>query len=136
VSKAIGDLALDTSAAVACIRGEPSAAEWVSRGGALYLPVICVGELRYGALHSARPTENLARLGPFIDLCAVLTVTVPVAERYAQVRQALAQKGTPIPEADLWIAAIALEHELPLLSNDAHFDQVAGLTRYDWIKLP
>ncbi len=76
----------------------------------------------------------MAKLGAFADLCALLDVTRDVGDRYAEVRQALAKKGTPIPEADLWIAAICLEHELAVLSEDAHFDRVPGLTRYDWTR--
>jgi tRNA(fMet)-specific endonuclease VapC len=132
VSKAIGDLGLDTNGVIVYLQGHPLAVSWVEAADALLLPVICFGELRYGALHSQKPTENLAKLEAFVDLCSLLDVTRNVGERYAEIRQALAEKGTPIPEADLWIAAICREHELAVLSEDAHFDRVPGLTRYDW----
>lgn len=109
---------------------------WVETADALFLPVICYGELRYGALHSKKAAANMAKLGAFVDLCALLDVTRGIAERYAEVREALSAKGTPIPEADLWIAAICLEHDLAILSEDAHFDRVSGLTRYDWTLAP
>jgi len=132
VSKAIGDLGLDTNGAIAYLKGHPHAISWVEAAEALFLPVICYGELRYGALHSKKATMNLAKLEALADLCALLDVTLSVADRYAEVRQYLAEKGTPIPEADLWIAAACLEHHLPILSEDPHFDWVPGLTRYDW----
>ncbi|HSW46229.1 MAG TPA: PIN domain-containing protein [Phycisphaerae bacterium] len=103
---------------------------------ALFLPVVCYGELRYGALHSKKATVNLAKLEALISLCALLDVTRGVAERYAEVRQSFAEKGTPIPEADLWIAATCLEHDLAVLSEDAHFDRVSGLARFDWVQPP
>jgi tRNA(fMet)-specific endonuclease VapC len=37
--------------------------------------------------------------------------------------------ATPIPANDTWIAALARQHGLPVLSNDAHFDVVAGIQR-------
>ncbi len=132
MSKAIGSLGLDTNGAIACLQGHPQAMSWVEAADALFLPVICYGELRYGALHSRKPTENLDRMEALVDLCALLDVTRGGARRYAAIRQSLAEKGTPIPEADLWIAAICLEHEVAVLSEDAHFDRVPGLTRYDW----
>jgi tRNA(fMet)-specific endonuclease VapC len=136
MSKAIGDLGLDTNGAIAYLQGHPQAMSWVEAADALFLPVICYGELRYGALHSKKATENLGRMEALVDLCSLLDVTRGVAGRYAVIRQSLAQKGTPIPEADLWIAAICLEHELAVLSEDVHFDRVPGLTRYDWHQPP
>lgn len=132
MSKAIGDLGLDTNGAIAYLQGHPRAMAWVEVVDALFLPVICYGELRYGALHSTRGSENLAKLEALVDLCTLLDVTRDAAERYAEVRQSLAKKGTPIPEADLWIAAICLEHNLAVLSEDAHFDRTPDLTQYDW----
>jgi predicted nucleic acid-binding protein len=78
----------------------------------------------------------MARLEALVELCALLDVTRSIADRYAEIRQSLSGKGTPIPEADLWIAATCVEHDLPLLSEDAHFDRVSGLRRCDWIQPP
>lgn len=136
MSKAIGDLALDTNGVIAYLQGHSQAVSHVEAAGALFLPVICYGELRYGALHSRKTTENLATLATFVDLCTILDITPGVAERYAEVRQSLAANGTPIPEADLWIAAICLEHDMAILSEDGHFDQVLGLKRHDWGRAP
>ncbi|MCX6929402.1 MAG: hypothetical protein NT154_40235 [Verrucomicrobia bacterium] len=47
-------------------------------------------------------------------------------------RTQLAKAGTPIPENDIWIAALALEHQLPLAARDAHFDLVIGLRVLKW----
>ena len=50
------------------------------------------------------------------------------ADEYARLKEALAKAGALIPENDLWIAAYALEHGLPLITRDAHFARVPGLT--------
>jgi predicted nucleic acid-binding protein len=49
-------------------------------------------------------------------------------QHYADVFVALRKRGTPIPTNDMWIAALARQHRLPLLSFDAHFAAVDGLT--------
>jgi tRNA(fMet)-specific endonuclease VapC len=51
---------------------------------------------------------------------------------YSRIRHQLKQDGTPIPENDVWIAALAAQHHLPVLSRDAHFDQVKSLRRVSW----
>ncbi|MCI0331669.1 MAG: hypothetical protein L0228_00410 [Planctomycetes bacterium] len=51
---------------------------------------------------------------------------------YAAIRHGLTRKGRPIPENDLWIAALARQHALDILSQDSHFDQVEGIRRISW----
>ena len=43
------------------------------------------------------------------------------------VRFELTKLGTPIPENDIWIAAICLQHALPVATLDHHFSQVPNL---------
>jgi len=59
-------------------------------------------------------------------------VTQETAVLYAEIRQTLRQRATPIPSNDTWIAALARQHGLPVLSNDRHFDLVPGLVRTGW----
>jgi predicted nucleic acid-binding protein len=51
---------------------------------------------------------------------------------YAEVRRQLKKAGTPIPANDCWIAALAKEHRLPIVSRDKHFDAVKGVRRISW----
>ncbi|MGH7750119.1 MAG: PIN domain-containing protein [Steroidobacteraceae bacterium] len=37
-----------------------------------------------------------------------------------------------MPANDAWIAALALQHRLAVLSRDGHFDAVPSLEREDW----
>ena len=62
----------------------------------------------------------------------LLPVSAATAEQFGQLKDQLARAGTPIPENDLWIAACALEHELPLATLDSHFARVPGLKVLDW----
>jgi predicted nucleic acid-binding protein len=59
-------------------------------------------------------------------------VTDETAIAYAGLRLKLRQAGRPIPANDAWIAALALQYRLPVLSRDAHFDAVPGLDRRSW----
>jgi predicted nucleic acid-binding protein len=70
----------------------------------------------------------LSHLGHF----DVLAVTAETAASYATLRVGLKQQGTPIPANDAWIAALALQHKLPVLSRDRHFDAVAEVRRHSW----
>jgi len=46
----------------------------------------------------------------------------------------LRKKGQPIPENDIWIAAICLENEISLISSDGHFENINGLEVIKWKK--
>jgi predicted nucleic acid-binding protein len=59
-------------------------------------------------------------------------VTEPTTVRYARVRTALKKLGRPIPSNDTWIAALALQYRLPVISRDEHFDAIPGLHREAW----
>ena len=54
------------------------------------------------------------------------------ADMYAAIRHGLKLRGRPIPENDLWIAALARQHSLEIVSRDPHFDQVEGIRRISW----
>lgn len=62
----------------------------------------------------------------------VLAMTDATAVTYASLRVALKRAGRPIPANDGWIAALALQHRLVVLSRDQHFDMVPGLERESW----
>lgn len=49
------------------------------------------------------------------------------AIRYAEVYTSLEAKGAMIPLNDIWIAAFAIRHEMPLLARDDHFTRIEGL---------
>ena len=131
-----GDVILDTSAVVAHLRGKPGATERLQNalqaGQTLYLPLIAWGELLYGAYHGDNEARELANLADFARVTLRLLPTERTADAYARTKQALAAAGLPIPENDIWIAAYALEHGLPLAVLDAHFDRVPGLMVQDW----
>jgi predicted nucleic acid-binding protein len=94
--------------------------------------VIVLGEFRYGIARSRHRAVYEQWLQSQLRTFEVLAVTDETATSYAALRVALKQKGTPIPANDTWIAALALQHRLPVLSRDQHFDFVPRLTRQGW----
>ncbi|MCX7992343.1 MAG: type II toxin-antitoxin system VapC family toxin [Fimbriimonadales bacterium] len=121
-------IALDTNIAIDVLNGEPRANRLLQGYTTVCLPVPVVGELHFGALKSARREENLEKLRLLTTLCEILEISERTAVCYAEIRYQLRQKGRPIPENDLWIAAVCVEHQIPLATNDAHFTSVDGLT--------
>lgn len=94
------------------------------------LPAPVIGELRYGALNSRRSAENLVEVERLVNRCRVLDITAMTAAVYARLRLRLKEKGKPIPENDLWIAALCVvEHQVPLVTLDGHFDAIEELER-------
>jgi len=123
---------LDTNAVSALFAGEPRLERVLTGSDRHHLPVIVLGEYRYG-LSGSRLREELGRQLETLEReSVVLGTDRNTACHYAEVRQELKQQGTPIPENDVWLAALARQHNLPMVSHDRHFDHVRGLRRVDW----
>lgn len=90
-------------------------------------------ELFYGAIKSARPTENLSKQHYFVNRFSSLPFDDRAAEIYAEIRARLEKLGTPIGPNDLLIAAIALANQVTLVThNTGEFGRVEGLQWEDW----
>ena len=124
-------IALDTTQAIAVLNNT-GAGTWIRPFTRVCLPAPVVGELLYGALNSGRPESNRRRVETLIARCEVLPVGAATAGAYARVRLGLKRKGRPIPENDVWIAALARQHDLTLVSRDRHFSNVDRLRFETW----
>jgi len=98
----------------------------------IILPVTVIGELLYGALNSTKSKTNEKFVHQFAEYSVIMQIDEPVAARYAQVRLELRQRGKPIPENDLWIAAACIVLDVPLITRDDHFKFIPGLTVISW----
>ncbi|MBP7951048.1 MAG: type II toxin-antitoxin system VapC family toxin [Verrucomicrobiales bacterium] len=120
---------LDTNALSAWAEGNPTCRPAFVEASRLVIPVIVLGEYQYGirqSRHRARYEEWLARNLLHAEIHPLGPAT---ASHYADLRLYLKSQGSPIPANDLWIAALTVELQLPLLSNDRHFDLIPGLNR-------
>ena len=131
---------LDTNTCSHLQRNHPAITarmESLPRAARLYASAIAQGEMLYGAHHAPGPRR--ARLEAEIrsllrDMADILPVTPAAADHYGRLKAALAAQGTPIPTNDIWTAAIALDAGLILVSDDAHFAHVPGLSVENWLK--
>ncbi len=91
-----------------------------------------MGELYYGAYKSIHANANMARIDEFAESCSVLTCDTDTSLHYGKAKNELRLKGRPIPENDIWIAAVAKQWALTLVSRDNHFREVDGLITVAW----
>lgn len=123
---------LDTNALSAFVDGDADVGEILRRQVRAAIPVIVLGEFRYGIADSRHRLAYEAWLESELPDFDILTITDETAVAYAALRVALKRSGRPIPANDAWIAALAIQHKLPVLSRDQHFDVVPDLKRKSW----
>ena len=123
---------LDTNALSAFFKKDPGLEPFLNKADQLYIPVIVLGEYLFGLQASSKADELTKLLEDFLSRVRILPVIAQTAVCYADIRGKLKKAGRPIPENDIWIAALAKEHALPLLTRDLHFDLVKGIERLDW----
>jgi tRNA(fMet)-specific endonuclease VapC len=126
------EVILDTNGLSAVADGDMALEPILREAPEVAVPVIALGEYLYGIRQSRDRVRYERWLAKSILGYRVLAVDETTAERYAEIRAQLKRSGRPIPANDLWIAALALQHALPLLSRDQHFDSVPGLKRLAW----
>ncbi|RFM27938.1 type II toxin-antitoxin system VapC family toxin [Deminuibacter soli] len=118
---------LDTSIIVHAFRSNNDISERLDAIEDIYVPVTVIGELYYGAYKSNETQKQLNRLQSFLQNCRIIPTDVSTADIYGAVKTALARKGKPIPENDMWIAAAAIQYGLPLFTSDKHFLEIEGI---------
>lgn len=122
----------DTNALLAFSDGDKALIPLLMRAPRHQIPVIVLGEYRYGLLRSRDRIRRERWLDELERSFDILDISRNTARYYAQVREELRTTGRPIPENDVWIAAVVREHGLELLSKDHHFDEVSGIARRSW----
>jgi tRNA(fMet)-specific endonuclease VapC len=127
-----GRYLLDTNIVIALFDEDEKVINRVNQAREVYLPAIVIGELYYGAYYSKREEENVRKIDNLRTEVSILHCDDSTAKIYGQVKTQLRKKGKPIPENDLWIAAIALQYDLTLAARDSHFDNIDGLKLEKW----
>jgi tRNA(fMet)-specific endonuclease VapC len=126
----VSAVALDTNVYSGFMRGLPAAVSALRTASEIHLPLVVLGELHAGFAAGARPRKNREDLARFMasPRVFVLKPDERTARHYGDIFAALRAAGTPIPANDLWIAALARQHRISLLTFDAHFAAVPGLS--------
>jgi len=109
--------------------GAPQAVHVIRRAAEIMIPFIVLGELRAGFACGTRSYKNEQTLTRFLNSPRVkqLFADEDTTHQYARLFRQLRKQGTPIPTNDLWIAALALQHDLLLFTRDTHFDHLPQL---------
>ncbi len=125
-------LLLDTNAVVALQQKNSHLLRLLENEEDIFVPAIVIGELYYGAYNSGRPEENRKIVAEFAADRKVLHCDANTGDAYGQIKYALRMKGRPIPENDIWIAALTLQYDGILVTRDEHYSEVENLRTLDW----
>jgi tRNA(fMet)-specific endonuclease VapC len=107
---------------------------FIQYGGGLYVPTVVVGELYAGAYHVDEPAPLLQKIAELTSDVQVLDFDQACAEQFGRLKGGLQRRGISVPTADLMIAAVALVHDLTVVThNTADFQNIPGLRLDDWI---
>ncbi|MEI6232455.1 MAG: type II toxin-antitoxin system VapC family toxin [Planctomycetota bacterium] len=127
-----GDFALDTSIVIQYFNRHSGICSSIEQAACIVVTNVVIGELCFGAYKSAKVIANLARIESFKSRVKILNCDAETANIYGKIKSLLSEKGRPIPDNDIWIAAMAMQHDLTLVSRDAHFNEVEGLKLVVW----
>ena len=127
-----GKYLLDTNIIIPLFADEAKIKAHLAKAEEVFIPSIAVGELYYGANKSQRVKENLATIEEFVIENVILSCDAQTSRYYGEIKNRLRIKGRPLPENDIWIAAMTIQYDLILVTRDAHFDEVEGLKVVNW----
>jgi tRNA(fMet)-specific endonuclease VapC len=124
-------VALDTNRLTDLFQGDAALAELLGICDEVWVPLIVLAELKAGFYGGTQQIRNEALLRKLLakTIVGVLLPSRETAEHYARLFVQLKRAGTPVPDNDLWIAALALEHDLRLVTRDRHFQRIPQLLR-------
>lgn len=125
-------LLLDTNAVIALQQKDTALLQLLEAEEDIFVPSIVIGELYYGAYKSGRPEENRKTVSEFAEKRQVIHCDAQTGDAYGQIKYALRTKGRPIPENDIWIAAIALQYDGILITRDEHYREIENLRTQKW----
>ena len=124
-------VALDTNRLTDLFQGDAELADRLGECDEVWIPLIVLAEMKAGFLGGSQQYRNETLLQTFLGkpTVGILLPARETAEQYARLFVQLKRAGTPIPDNDLWIAALVLEHDLQLITRDRHFERVPQLLR-------
>jgi tRNA(fMet)-specific endonuclease VapC len=127
-----GRYLLDSNIIIALFAKDPVIRIHLSGAKEIFIPYTALGELYFGAYKSQNIQRNVDRIDEFALNNTVLSGDSTTAKIYGQIKNHLKEKGQPIPENDIWIAAIAQQYSLALITRDSHFTGIESLKVEIW----
>ena len=128
-----GSNLLDTNIVIELFKGNSTITTFLETlEEEINIPFAVLGELYLGAYRSANPKKHIKQINSFLERCNVLIADDETANHYALIKTALLQKGKPIPENDMWIAAVSKQFGLKFHTKDKHFKEIDNLNLQNW----
>lgn len=122
-------VALDTNRLTDLFQGDAELADRLGNCDEVWIPLVVLAEIKAGFYRGSQQQRNEILLRKLLakPTVGVLLPGRETAEQYARLFVQLKRAGAPVPDNDLWIAALALEHDLMLITRDRHFQRVPQL---------
>lgn len=133
-------LAFDSNAAIDLLRHDRQTPPAFAETRSLVMPLFVLAELRFGLSHATRASQ----LDELAAACRILTPDEETLPYYVNVREQMF-RGRTLPQSaerreglhhDVWIAALCLQHALPLLTRDNDFVAIRDLVVISWCEGP
>ena len=123
---------LDTSAVLDIFRRRPHARAAIGFYDRLFLPFVVLGELTAGSYRAQNPAAEMKRIREWLQRFEVVGADMESAFICGELMDELECQGKRIPTNDVWVAAIAVQFDLPLLARDRHFGRLSRLRWVDY----
>lgn len=121
-----GRFLLDTNIIIALFAKDPKIHDRMANAEAIFVSCITIGEMYFGAYKSLKIQENISRIDEFVLKNTVLSCNTETAKIYGDIKNRLKDNEQPIPGNDIWLAAIAQQYGLILVTKDSHFDAIGN----------
>lgn len=124
-------VALDTNRLTDLFQGDSDLADLLEICDEVWIPLVVIGEIKAGFYGGSRQGQNETLLQALLakETVDILYPSRETAEQYARLFVQLKRAGTPVPDNDIWIAALVLQHGLQLITRDRHFERIPQLLR-------
>ena len=126
---------LDTDTCIYWLKGNEDIEEKALKVGLSKISIsfVTLSELYYGAYKSRRVEQNLANIGILKSKLSLMDSNASICDVFGKLKAMLEKDGKIIDDADLFIAACALDINATLVTNnEKHFKRIKGLKVQNW----
>lgn len=120
---------IDTNIYVALYNGEQAVVDALRSALLIVVPIMVVAELRYGFMYGKKQRDNETKLDMFLaqEKVEIAYPTLKTAQIFGELSVHCRRAGRALSHNDLWIAALAYEQDLPLVTRDKDFAVFADM---------
>jgi tRNA(fMet)-specific endonuclease VapC len=127
-----GNYLLDTNIVIHFFAQDEDIESRLGKAEKVFLPIIVLGELFFGAFNSKEITSNLDKLLSFASQFELILLDEETSREYGRIKAELRRKGRPIPDNDIWLAALARQYDAVIASRDNHFEFIDNVSWESW----